>query len=133
MGVNLISGQVLETSEKSYDFHMDKYRKNRTAAKICAFSGGASILAGFILILSEVDDALIDAAFEGEGEAGSDLSSALIIGGGAAVLASIPLFIKANEHSKNAVLLLGSSQNNISDINFLIPKNLGVTLLIPLD
>ena len=133
MGINLVSGQVLDTSEKSYDFHMEKYRKNDTAAKICAISGGASILTGFILIFSEADDAFVDAITEGEGEAGSDLSSALIIGGGIAALVSIPLFIKAKEHHNNAQLLLGSSQKNISDINVYVPKNLGFTLLIPID
>lgn len=118
---------------ESYDFHMQKYRENRTVGFILAAAGGISLITGMVISFDDaLWDAMGDAFVDGEGEAGLKING-FMIGGVCASLASIPFFMKANEHKKKVNLLLGTSQSTLNNNHFETPKNIGITLVIPID
>ena len=137
---NMANCQMLELSTESpqlesYDFHFKKYKTNRTIGNILLVTGSVCFATGLIINLADVDDTFFEMVFEGksEGEAGTDLGTGLMAGGAIAALASIPFHIKANEHKKKANLLLGTTQIPLGNTKFNIPKNIGATLIIPIN
>ncbi|MCX2718790.1 hypothetical protein [Lentiprolixibacter aurantiacus] len=149
--VNLVNCQVVDQVDdnapmKSYEFYMKKYEQNLKARNFFLVVGGASIVAGVVVGLTEIPsviaDGLVDGLLYGETEGeGSSTPAILIIGGGAAGLTGLLLHTIANEHWRNAKkvqqrksakLYLGTSQQKISNINYHLPNNVGVTLFIPL-
>ena len=137
---NLANCQLLEPSTEnpqleSYDFHIKKYKTNRTTGNVLLVTGSASFLTGLIINVADVPGAAFEAILEGESEAeaGTDLGSGLMIGGAVAALASIPFYTKAKEHKKKANLLLGTTQSSLENTRLNIPKNIGVSLVIPID
>ncbi|WP_242094117.1 hypothetical protein [Aestuariivivens sediminicola] len=135
---SLAQAQQLEpTSEssalESYDFHIQKYRKNQTLGIINLAAGGVFLITGMVISFDDaLWDAMGDAFVDGEGEADLKING-FMIGGVCASLASIPFFMKANEHKKKANLLLGTSQSTLNNNHFKSPKNIGITLVIPID
>ena len=53
---------------ETYDFHIKKYKTNRTSGTILLITGSVSFVAGAVI---NFGDALEDAIFEGEGDLGS--------------------------------------------------------------
>jgi len=136
----LANSQALEPSKQdsqlgTYDFHINKYKANRTIGKILLITGSVSFLTGMVINLADVDNTIIEMAITGENEstAGTDLGSGLMIGGAVASLASIPFYIKAKEHNKKANLLLGTTQSTFGDTKVNIPKNIGFSMIIPIN
>ena len=131
------NSQALEPSKESpqletYDFHLKKYHDNLKAGKILFIAGGVTGLAGAIITLAETDHVIWEAVTTGESE-GSALGPSLMIGGGVVMLASIPFYIKAKEHEKKANLLIGTSQSALKDSRINLPKNIGVSVVIPIN
>ena len=140
----LITCQEIEKSVETKqletrDFHIKKAKENRKTGIILGSVGGVCLLTGVGIFvyntINEVDDAVWDATWEGESEAdgSSDLSTGLMIGGAVVGLASVPFFIKAKEHKKKANLIIGTTQAPISATKVNITKNIGVSLVIPID
>jgi len=136
----LANSQALEPSKQdsqleTYDFHIKKYKSNRTTGRILLITGSVSFVAGMVINLADVDNTIIEMAITGESEgtAGTDLGSGLMIGGAVAALASIPFYIKAKEHDKKANLLLGTTQSAFGDTKVNIPKNVGISVIIPIN
>ena len=135
---NLANCQILEKPTETpqletYDFHMQKYKTNLTVGRVLVVTSGVCFITGIVLVIADVPDAIVDSTFEGEGTAGTDLSSGIMIGGIVTGLASIPFFIKANEHKKKANLLLVTTQTTLENTRLKMPKNIGVSLIIPID
>ena len=137
---NLANCQLLEQSTEnpqleSYDFHIKKYKTNRTTGKILLITGSACLITGLIINIADVPGAVFEAILEGESEAeaGTDLGSGLMIGGAVAALASIPFYTKAKEHKKKANLLVGTTQTKLENTRLNMPKNIGVSLIIQID
>lgn len=135
---NLAYCQMLEQNTETlqletYDFHIQKHKTNQTVGKVLVVTSGVCFITGIVLVIADVPNAIVDSAFEGEGTAGNDLSSGIMIGGLVTGLASIPFFIKANEHKKKANLLLGSTQSTLENTRLNLPKNIGVSLIISID
>ena len=138
MFCNLANSQKLEKATdtlplESYDFHFKKYKTNLTVGRVLIATSGVCFITGIVLVIADVPNAIVDSAFEGEGTAGNDLSSGIMIGGVVTGLASIPFFIKANDHKKKANLLLGTTQSTLENTRLNLPKNIGVSLIIPID
>lgn len=134
---NLANCQILEPSAESskletYDFHIKKHQDNMKTSKILIIGGGIVSFTGIVLTLIDMGNTFVEAAFTGEAE-GSALGPSLLFGGGAIMLASIPFRLKANEHEKKANLLIGTSQSALQNSKINIPKNIGVSLIIPIN
>ena len=135
---NLANCQMIEPSTESpklqsYDFHIKKFKSNRTTGNILIITGSACFVTGLIINIADTPNAIVDAAFEGEGTIGTDLGTGLMAGGAIAALASIPFHLKAKEHKKKADLLLGTTQAVLGNIKVNMPKNIGVSLIIPIN
>ncbi|WP_242157318.1 hypothetical protein [Aestuariivivens sediminis] len=138
MFCSITHAQKLEPSSvssniESYDFHIQKYKETRTIGFILAAAGGVSLITGLVISADDaLWDAMGDAFVDGEGEAGLKLNG-FMIGGVCASLASIPFFVKADDHKKKANLLLSTSQSPFNNTTFSTPKNIGITFVIPID
>lgn len=137
---NLANCQVIEPTtgspqSETYDFHIKKYHDNKKAYTILGITGGVSLVTGFVVALANTPSAIVESAFEGGSDvkAGSDLSSGLMIGGGVAIVAAIPFYLKAKDHEKKASLLIGTTQSALENTKVNIPKNIGVSLIIPIN
>ncbi len=113
-------GQVIEqtntkSSQEFYDYHTLKQQQNKKTAWILLGSGAAMTVTGFVILNSNGKKIITD-IFTGKNSSSGLVSSLLIIGGGAASIASIPFFISAGKHSKKATLSLRGEQNIVSNI-----------------
>jgi len=129
--------QVIEPApnsspQKFYDYHMIKYKKNKNAALICGISGGVLVIGGITYSLLEIDDLFWEAIFEGEAE-GSSAGGIIAVSGLCLLTAALPLSFSARKHRKKANLYLSSLQNTVGNIRIDNSKNLGISLVIPLN
>ena len=121
--------------EGTYNFHIQKAKQNRTVGFIFVGLGTASFLTGVVLLIADIPASMVDAAFDDDGESdvGTGLSTGLMIGGAAVSLVSIPLFASAREHKKKANLLIGTTQVVLGNTKSVVPDNIGISLVIPID
>jgi Na+/melibiose symporter-like transporter len=129
--------QVIEPApnsspEEFYDYHMLKYKKNKNAALICGISGGVLAIGGITYTIVESVDVFWEAVFEGEAE-GSSVGPILALSGAGLIGAAITLSSSARKHQKKAYMYISSLQNTVGNVTIDNSKNLGISLVIPLN
>jgi len=116
--------QIIESTNNNsqqelYDLYTLQQKRNNTAAWIFLGSGLAVTVIGFEIGNNGDLDNIGTAAL-------------LVVVGGAATLASVPLFIVAGKNKRKAMLSLKKVQNSVMTINFENSNYLSVSLTIPL-
>jgi len=101
--LNNALGQVLTDGEDQspqdlYDFHISKKKANNTAGWIFLSGGVAMVVGGFLINANTIPENLFDETKDINSNDGLWLSYV----GGAATLASIPLFMASGKHNKKA-------------------------------
>jgi hypothetical protein len=109
-----------------------KAKKQRTAAWICAGTGGALLITGTIIAANKVEDDLVSIFFSEQPEPDHSGETALLLVGGSAVIACIPLFVVSSKNNYKARLMIANQKTA-----FGIPKGVsktitGLTLVISL-
>jgi hypothetical protein len=137
ISVETTNSQILKptpnsTPEEFYDYHMLKSKKNKNAALICSITGGALLIGGIVITISEMPGLFVEALFSGEAE-GSTTGPILFISGIGAGIASIPLFVSKRKHLEKAQLYLSSAKNTVGNIRVDNSNSLGISVVIPLN
>jgi len=106
------------SQQKLYDIYTLQQKRNNTAAWIFLGSGLAVTVIGFEIGNNGDLDDLGTAAL-------------LVVAGGAATLASVPLFIVAGKNKRKAMLSLKKVQNSVVNITFDTSNYLCLSVAIP--
>ena len=106
------------SQQKLYDIYTLQQKRNNTAAWIFLGSGLAVTVIGFEIGNNGDLDDLGTAAL-------------LVVAGGAATLASVPLFIVAGKNKRKAMLSLKKVQNSVVNITFDTSNYLCLSVDIP--
>ena len=122
-----VFGQVIETAtdvppqeqdkfitQTQYDFYSLKQKRQKTAAWICLGGGAALTIAGMTLVENNLLGSFLRKKGADEGYVAGSL---LTIVGGAATLASIPLFISAGKNKRKASLSLKGEPLSFGKVN----------------
>ena len=105
--------------QELYDIYTLQQKRNNTAAWILLGSGLAVTVIGFeIGNNGDLDDI--------------GTAAVLVVVGGAATIASVPLFIVAGKNKRKAMLSLKKVQNSIANITFDTSNYLCLSVAIPL-
>lgn len=128
--------QIMETSnetlqQKSHNFSL-KQKRQKTAAWICLGGGAALTIAGFALSRNNVEGGLIH-LFTGESSSESRRfvsGSVLVILGGSATLASIPLFISASKNKRKAALSLKGNSISLGNLSYKKSEHISIALTL---
>lgn len=137
LGFQPTQSQVLNTStdklpQKSYDYFSLKQKRQKTAAWICLGGGVAITIVGTALAINNLDEALTS-AFSGENSTksrGFESGGVLMILGGSATLASIPLFISAGKNRKKAALSIKGEPSAFRNRSYRGSQHLSIALTV---
>ena len=109
-----------------------KAKKQKTAAWICLGAGGAMLITGTIIAANKVEDDLVSIFFSDQPEQDHSGETVLLLVGGSAAIASIPLFVAASRNRFKARLMI-ANQKTAFGVPKAVSKNItGLTLVIPL-
>jgi len=102
MSVTLnIYGQDTSTAtQPGRDYYLKKSQNQITASRILMIGGGVMFLTGIILVADDVGG-----IFDPEDKDNSGVSTVLLVGGGAAAIISIPLYLASKRNARMAASL----------------------------
>jgi hypothetical protein len=109
-----------------------KAKKQKTAAWICLGAGSALIITGTAIGANKVGNDLVSIFFSDEPEPDHSGETLLLLVGGSAVIASIPLFVASSKNNFKGRLMIANQKTG-----FGVPKGVaknitGLTLTISL-
>jgi len=109
-----------------------KAKKQKTAAWICLGAGSALVVTGTIIAANKVEDDLVSIFFSDDPEPDHSAETVLLLLGGSATIASIPLFIASSKNKFKARLMI-ANQKTAFGVPKGVAKNItGLTLTIRL-